>query len=50
MLRLIPINKLLTKHNIIDIIMLRSPMPKTTYLIRNALGYSAEGVFAVYKN
>ena len=24
--------------------MLRSPMPKTTYLIRNALGYSAEGV------
>ena len=25
--------------------MLRSPMPKTTYLIKNALGYSAEGVF-----
>lgn len=50
MLRLIRINKLLTKHNIIDIIMLCSPMPKTTYLIKNALGYSAEGVFTVYTN
>ena len=39
------INKLLTKHNIIYIIMLRSSMPKTTYLNQNALGYSAEGVF-----
>ena len=29
--------------------MSRSPIPKTTYLIRNALGYSAEGVF-VYIN
>ena len=38
------INKLLTKHNIIYIIMLRSSMPKTTYLNQNALGYSAEGV------
>ena len=34
----------MTKHNIIDIITTRSPIPKTTYLIRNALGYSAEGV------
>ena len=25
--------------------MLRSPMPKTTYLIRNALGRVTEGVF-----
>ena len=41
------INKTLTKHNINDIIMLRSPMPKTTYLNQNALGYSAEGVFVL---
>ena len=42
------INKTLTKHNINDIIMLRSPMPKTTYLNQNALGYSAEGVFVLF--
>nr|DAH38928.1 MAG TPA: hypothetical protein [Bacteriophage sp.] len=29
--------------------MLRSPMPKTTYLIKNALGYSAEGVLLFLK-
>ena len=28
--------------------MLRSPMPKTTYLNQNALGYSAEGDIVLF--
>ena len=38
---------IIDNNNTNDIIMLRSPMPKTTYLNQNALGYSAEGVFVL---